>query len=865
MSDIPDVSVIIPVFNSEEYLPRCLESVAKQTLKSIEAIVIDDGSPGDCPGAVERCRKEYPELEIRYVPHGGNRSLLQTRVTGVVNARGRYVLALDSDDWISPTVCERAVETAENHHADIVQYDMYIARDFEEKDITPNWTNREFKVLRDDDVRRGFFDGFIFWNLAGKLVRREFFAGVLKKLAVGDGVYINHSEDLCLVGPLLLNAKCYVYDDDAGRYYYYVNPQSLTKNVVYDARRWRTTCENDQRTRKIIFDYLDRADAPAEIREGMEQKFFMIFKWLFHEMRALPPNLLFSRFAFMPGIADPNMIARYLLEENFITRETFPLLRILAEAAPVKGRPEKIRHVGIILGRIGYGGSERVAVLLAEALAEAGYEVTVFTHDTCPQEYPLSGKVNRIHLSWVPAERWEQIQHHIAGLGIDLCTLLDHWTDLMMQDVACVRLTGSYVVAQEHNAFFFPFYPGITHIYKMRQEIYRCVDALTCLSRCNLAWWRASGMEKSLYMPNPLTFDPDRATRSDGRSKNIIFVGRICRVKGLCLLPHIVSQLTARVPGVKLIVLGRFDNDAAEHWFMNECRRLGVLDAIEIKGQVADVDSYYRESSVHIMPSYVEGKPMTLMEAKAHGVPSVLFEMSYLEAAGEGDGCVMVGKEDVDGMVEAVARLLEDRPYWEAMSAKALASLEQFRPVRVTGKWEVLFFSILRDRVKQDFAAEQARPDSMLPLTMREFLHGIDYYETCRNEAARAAINAPEACECAVPAVRQPAERFDDPGFALPGHASYLGGFKRTCMRCFPYGSLRRRGVMKTADIWLWMCVRIRRCTDFLYDESRSTAKTGHPVGGYFAVFDRFVRQALPPDSWRRKCAKSIARVLRGK
>lgn len=104
------VSVIIPVYNVEEYVTQCLESVAKQTLKNIEIICVDDRGGDDSMALVERFSRQEPRLRI--VRHDFNKGLGAARNTGLAGARGEYVSFIDSDDWIAPTFLERMYSVA---------------------------------------------------------------------------------------------------------------------------------------------------------------------------------------------------------------------------------------------------------------------------------------------------------------------------------------------------------------------------------------------------------------------------------------------------------------------------------------------------------------------------------------------------------------------------------------------------------------------------------------------------------------------------------------------------------------------------------------------------------------------------------
>ena len=93
----PLISVIIPIYNVEKYLARCVDSIVNQTYKNLEIILVDDGSPDRCPQMCD----DYVEKDSRIkVVHKNNGGLSDARNTGIAVATGEYISFIDSDDWI---------------------------------------------------------------------------------------------------------------------------------------------------------------------------------------------------------------------------------------------------------------------------------------------------------------------------------------------------------------------------------------------------------------------------------------------------------------------------------------------------------------------------------------------------------------------------------------------------------------------------------------------------------------------------------------------------------------------------------------------------------------------------------------------
>lgn len=121
-SSMPAVSVIVPSYNRAHLLGRALRSVARQTYKDFEVIVVDDGSTDDTEGVV----KEFPSLNIRYIRHERNKGEAAARNTGVMAARGEFIAFLDSDDEWLPEKLEKqmAVFAGQSPKVGIVYSDM---------------------------------------------------------------------------------------------------------------------------------------------------------------------------------------------------------------------------------------------------------------------------------------------------------------------------------------------------------------------------------------------------------------------------------------------------------------------------------------------------------------------------------------------------------------------------------------------------------------------------------------------------------------------------------------------------------------------------------------------------------------------
>lgn len=109
------VSIIVPIYNVEKYLDRCVQSILNQTLKEIEIILVDDGSPDGCPAMCDEYAKQDSRVKVIHKKNGG---LGLARNSGLEIATGEYVAFVDSDDFVNPDMYEKLYNTAKHKNLD---------------------------------------------------------------------------------------------------------------------------------------------------------------------------------------------------------------------------------------------------------------------------------------------------------------------------------------------------------------------------------------------------------------------------------------------------------------------------------------------------------------------------------------------------------------------------------------------------------------------------------------------------------------------------------------------------------------------------------------------------------------------------
>jgi glycosyltransferase involved in cell wall biosynthesis len=708
------LSIIVPVYNVEIYLPRCLDSIVTQQTNAIEVIVVDDASPGNCAEIVDTyLQKGHP---IRYIRHDKNKSLMQARITGIQNAQGRFLLHIDGDDALSENVCAEVLRIIADPEVDMIQYHIHAGLSIDT--MRPTYHNPPEGAFIGDAIRDIFYQGKLWWPLCGKAFSRDLCIKALPYYPDED-VHLNSNEDMILFAPLLFfTKKCIV--THSCKYYYFNNPTSLTKKNIYaDESKWLKITTDMRIARGEVLKFLYSIKAQLHI-ENMEKIMHANFVWLEQNICKLPDKLYQQRLRELIPIGNPSLSYKTFLNRDFSSL-------CLAALHTQAERRKHFKHIAIFTNIIGLGGAERVAAILCCYFVEEGYSVYLFT-DEPPQstDYSYPDAVQRIVLPEEQTERHAKILDSITSNNIDVCIMVSHHSRPTLYDLVSCRLAGAYVVAMEHTMFFYPLHAERRDLLPLRQSAYPLSHAITCLSDDIACWWQNAGFKQAVHIPNPLTFDTQDTMLAphSARQANILFIAKLMEIKGAFHLPHFLYEVRKKVPEATLTILGRNAlNEKQNALFEELIDDYALRDSIVMPGHVTNIDEYCNKSMVFVMPSRLEGAPMSLMEAKYHGVPAVAYSMDYLASSSETEGCLCVPKEDVVALAEAAVKLLQDKDYWISMSQAARNSIWKYSRESILEKWKMLFDGLDSGSFSKEIYPEHFDSQRMLQLTMEEFCY----------------------------------------------------------------------------------------------------------------------------------------------
>ena len=226
MESTPIISVIVPVFNAEDYLGKCIDSLLSQTFQKFEILLIDDGST-DGSGAI--C-DEYARVDKRVlVFHNENQGVSATRQFGIDHASGIYTIHVDPDDWVDSDMLEELYAEAQRSNADMVICDYWAeyAHKTELKKQQPTCLDSE-SVLRDLFVK-------LHGSCCNKLIRKSCYVDYHIQFPKD----LHYSEDLYVMVSLLLHPLKIAYLPKA--FYHYDqtrNVNSISRSATRLTYEW---------------------------------------------------------------------------------------------------------------------------------------------------------------------------------------------------------------------------------------------------------------------------------------------------------------------------------------------------------------------------------------------------------------------------------------------------------------------------------------------------------------------------------------------------------------------------------------------------------------------------------------------------
>lgn len=242
VSNEPLISVIIPVYKVEEYLNRCVDSVINQTYKNIEIILVDDGSPDNCPKICDDYAKKDKRIRVIHKKNGG---LSDARNAGIDIAKGEYFSFVDSDDYVEKNYISFLFNLAKKYNSELTMGKQYVR--YSDKTIDTGSGNI-YELNSHDTLEKMLYGEDFDVSAWAKLYKKELFKDV--RFPVG-----RLFEDAATTYKLIDKSKKIVLSSKP-IYNYIIRDNSIT-NEAFNEKKFDLILSTEEMTRFVINKYPD--------------------------------------------------------------------------------------------------------------------------------------------------------------------------------------------------------------------------------------------------------------------------------------------------------------------------------------------------------------------------------------------------------------------------------------------------------------------------------------------------------------------------------------------------------------------------------------------------------------------------------
>lgn len=268
---MPKISILIPIYNVEHYLKKCLESAVHQTEKDLEIICVEDASTDSSLKIVNEYAKK--DSRIKLLLHKKNEGLCQTRKDAVLAATGEYIMFLDSDDYLDLNACECLYEIITKKKVDFIQFGTTLLANDGVSQSMVEWVDNFMKPTNErlencELLTECFINGKFNCNLVNKIWRTE----CCKKAygEIDDGNYVS-AEDRYAVFILAYYAKS--CEGIQNKYYNYRLGTGVTGGDILDLERFEKRCKG-----AVIVENIKRFLKEKDVFERYNKEYEAFYK-----------------------------------------------------------------------------------------------------------------------------------------------------------------------------------------------------------------------------------------------------------------------------------------------------------------------------------------------------------------------------------------------------------------------------------------------------------------------------------------------------------------------------------------------------------------------------------------------------------
>lgn len=669
-ADAPLVSIVIINFNNAHLLPKSLGSAMSQTLKNIEIIVVDDASTDGSQELVRQCAAR--DHRVRLIVNRENSATLIARKRGVEAATGRYLMLLDSDDYMAENACEVAArEIAKGY--DMVKFGASVVNSLnapaDEIIDSDNFCNRgePGEYFNDEIVTNIFRDGKISWHVWSFIYQRELCQNAFAEL---PDQYITGPDDLYALLAIARSATSMLKIPDRLYFYNYGPGVSVTVD------------------RDVLARYAPaRADAILAISSYARKHSLNI------NIDNLYRNLCVDLLGKFIAISDNSDVSAHFIQlgrklgavnvvQGLFQRNYGQPEKLANLPRPTEART-KIRHLGLFFPSLNYGGGETLVQNICSLLPAENYRLTLFLEERTPRESAFAECADLVHIGPFIAEktafhkRLLNLEEAVKSTGIDAMLYCAPHSPALLWDALALRLLDIPLILWQRLNFCWALSESRAWERSVAEKIYRNVDGVICQPELEELYLRNQGINATcIPCPSPAASGIERA---EIPTRIAVLCRPGDRYKQLTESLKVMRQVVKSAPWVSMCVIGDLYTSEQMDKYRKKLREFGLERHVTMTGWTDDPARFLKECGALLSVSAFESFGANISEAQALGLPCVIYDVP-LEQSRDNPSIIAVPQGNYEAAAAEILSLLTDTEKWHRLSRIALVNSARFSP-----------------------------------------------------------------------------------------------------------------------------------------------------------------------------------------
>lgn len=354
---------------------------------------------------------------------------------------------------------------------------------------------------------------------------------------------------------------------------------------------------------------------------------------------------------------------------------------------------KEIHTIGTIYHRGYNGGCERVQAQLMTLWISMGYHVVFFSEEPAnPLDFPYPSSVKRILIpkaSNLPG-RLLALQEGVESEGVDVLVNHDWGSASVVWELMLMKMLNVTYINYIHAHFSWALQSGLYSTYLLR--ICKMCDVIVAISETNANFFRLCGCNTYL-VENPIPEDLKQLKKlASLNSRHVLVVGRISpekypmeAIQAFKLVHDVCPDAVLDIVGADS---GRFTDRMAQY-----CSENGISTSVFFHGPKSsdEVNNFFLNAACMLFTSKMEGYPMVLLEAKAYGVPIVMYDLPFLTLVKGKKGILTAQVGDIRGLADNIIRLLQDDKLRHSCGRTAREDFEKHNTYDLRQAWADIF------------------------------------------------------------------------------------------------------------------------------------------------------------------------------